>query len=462
LQERAREQRFALHQAEARAADAQRRVDNLKRSAGDKNAEAMLRQLEGEVAELTRRCDVVLAGELADAKQRLEELAQQRLEPQKTREDVEQLEAEADHFQATCQNLREQVEQTLKQRGDQNLVMSRHAASLAAKKLGQKEEEMERLQRERERVAREIEEHEGKASAAEGPNKEEMNAFATQLRAKTVQYRAMKSELSELRAESVVLHRTEQLLKTRDQNLDEFLSQLETKKNIRGYRETHDTLVKASEQAQTIDSEKGETLEEISAIVRQITLQLKEKKGELAPQIKQLRETRKAYQEVESEYLKKRSVYEKVAVGLEVEKQEMENDCNEHQQECLQEESRYHYLQCLKNISEAQLEKVKQEENYQKGEDSLLPNIKTWTDLYKNKEQQQKNMANQLRKRQKEIKENEGSYIKQRQQFANLKKLMEIKLKTKKAQANAKSGLGLFENDASDFGSANVMTIDQS
>eukprot|EP00639_Heterosigma_akashiwo_P025865 CAMPEP_0194706812 /NCGR_PEP_ID=MMETSP0295-20121207/29781_1 /TAXON_ID=39354 /ORGANISM="Heterosigma akashiwo, Strain CCMP2393" /LENGTH=649 /DNA_ID=CAMNT_0039602819 /DNA_START=182 /DNA_END=2132 /DNA_ORIENTATION=- len=430
LAERAREQRFQLHQAEARAADAGRRLAALK-------------------------------DELSDARRRLQELEAARLEPQKTREDVDQLEAEVEHAQAECQELREAVEQALKQRGDQNLIMSRHAAALAAKKLAAKEEEMERLQGERQRVAAEIEEHEGKASAAEGPNREEMKSFADQLRAKTAQYRALKKELGELRAESVVLHRTEQVLKARDQNLDDFLRQLETKKGVRGYRETHETLVKASEQAQMVDAEKGETLDEISEIVRKITQQLKEKKGELAPQIKQLRDTRKEYKEVEGEYLKKRSVYEKVAVGLEVEKQELETACTEKQDGCLQEESRYHYLQCLKHIAEATLDKVRQEEKYQKGKGRLLPEIQTFQDLYKNKEQQQKNMANQLRKRQKEIKENEGSYMKQRAQFANLKKLLDIKLNAKKAQASAKSGLDMFGNDASDFGSANVMTLDQ-
>lgn len=461
LAERAREQRFQLHQAEARAADAGRRLAALKDGAASQNAEAMLRQLEAEVAALARRSDVVLAGELSDARRRLQELEAARLEPQKTREDVDQLEAEVEHAQAECQELREAVEQALKQRGDQNLIMSRHAAALAAKKLAAKEEEMERLQGERQRVAAEIEEHEGKASAAEGPNREEMKSFADQLRAKTAQYRALKKELGELRAESVVLHRTEQVLKARDQNLDDFLRQLETKKGVRGYRETHETLVKASEQAQMVDAEKGETLDEISEIVRKITQQLKEKKGELAPQIKQLRDTRKEYKEVEGEYLKKRSVYEKVAVGLEVEKQELETACTEKQDGCLQEESRYHYLQCLKHIAEATLDKVRQEEKYQKGEGRLLPEIQTFQDLYKNKEQQQKNMANQLRKRQKEIKENEGSYMKQRAQFANLKKLLDIKLNAKKAQASAKSGLDMFGNDASDFGSANVMTLDQ-
>lgn len=60
------------------------------------------------------------------------------------------------------------------------------------------------------------------------------------------------------RAESVVLHRTEQILKSRDRNLDDFLRQLEAKKGVLGYRETQEKLEKASEATAAVDSIKGQ------------------------------------------------------------------------------------------------------------------------------------------------------------------------------------------------------------
>lgn len=52
----------------------------------------------------------------------------------------------------------------------------------------------------------------------------------------------------------------------------------------------------------------------------------------------------------------------KVAVGLEVERQQLEHECNSTQEDALAEESRYHFLQSLCSITEAKLRSVRQDE----------------------------------------------------------------------------------------------------
>lgn len=51
-----------------------------------------------------------------------------------------------------------------------------------------------------------------------------------------------------------------------------------------------------------------------------------------------------------------------VAVGLEVERQQLERECNSSQEDALNEESRYHFLQSLCSITEASAQRVRQEE----------------------------------------------------------------------------------------------------
>lgn len=53
---------------------------------------------------------------------------------------------------------------------------------------------------------------------------------------------------------------------------------------------------------------------------------------------------------------------EKVAVGLEVERQQLEHECNSTQDDAITEESRYHFLLHLFSVTEARLERVRQEE----------------------------------------------------------------------------------------------------
>ena len=77
--------------------------------------------------------------------------------------------------------------------------------------------------------------------------REEFKQYGAKLREKTHQYKKLKTELAELRAESVTLHRTEQILRGRVTDLDKFLNEQEARKGISGYRGVQDKLEKASE-----------------------------------------------------------------------------------------------------------------------------------------------------------------------------------------------------------------------
>jgi len=92
-------------------------------------------------------------------------------------------------------------------------------------------------------------------------------------------------------------------------------------------------------------------LAEISDIANNITRSLEDKKTELKPMIKDLKDVRKIYMELEQTFLDKKARYDSVCVGLESERSMIESECDELQEECLREESRYHYLICMRRIS---------------------------------------------------------------------------------------------------------------
>ena len=56
--------------------------------------------------------------------------------------------------------------------------------------------------------------------------------YGKQVLTKVNEYKLKRKEQDNLRAELVVLQRTEQILKSRHKNLDEFLSELERKKGV--------------------------------------------------------------------------------------------------------------------------------------------------------------------------------------------------------------------------------------
>ena len=115
--------------------------------------------------------------------------------------------------------------------------------------------------------------------------KAELNSFGRALREKNERFGHAKRELSDMRAESLVLQRTEQTLKSRVNDLEGFLQKQEENAGVIGYRDAKSNLELASEQTADLNKRKGETLEEISAVVARITNILEQKKVHLEPKV---------------------------------------------------------------------------------------------------------------------------------------------------------------------------------
>merc|ERR1712187_12433 len=285
--------------------------------------------------------------------------------------------------------------------------------------------------------------------------REEFKQYATQLRKKTNKYKSLKLELTQLQSESVVLNRTEQILKARDENVSEFMAQREQEKGVAGYQKTEKELAEISQKKTSTDREKGQTLEEISKIVTDINIALKDRKNKLAPQIKELRSVRQQFQELEQFYLKHKKTYENTAAGLESERLKLEQECEKLQNKALQEESRYHYLNCLLEIATVQLEKVQDQEKLQKS--GRPGGAKSIISAYNQKISTQIEMKKTLMKQHKKIKENEKPYLKQKSMFENLQRLLSKKKEvlTKNPKAEPK-----IETQYDNIGGANVMKFD--
>ena len=80
------------------------------------------------------------------------------------------------------------------------------------------------------------------------------------------------------------------------------------------------------------------------------------------------------------------------------------------------------------------------EEKWESGEGRLLPDFKTYKELYQNKIAQQEGLSKQLRKQQKSLKENEVVHSEQRKYFLDLKHLLSLKTKVVQSVANKQAG----------------------
>mmetsp|Transcript_2945 Transcript_2945/g.9671 ORF Transcript_2945/g.9671 Transcript_2945/m.9671 type:complete len:645 (-) Transcript_2945:901-2835(-) len=411
-----RKQKVALQGAEQRKKDALKRLNGLRNStSASADAHMLLEQLQSEVQQLTQRVQHELPRELEQKREKLARMTEARFEPQRTADDVDEMNRNIMDDQSRIASLRKRIDQTVADRNDTKLANFKQHATMISRKLSDKENELEKLEGEHAKVTKEIEQQETlmtELGGAKFMTRDEFKKFGNQLREKTHVYKKLKAELGELRAESVTLHRTEQI------------------------------------------AMKEKTLEEISNMVRSITQQLKEKKNDLAPQIKKLREVRNSYQIVETDFLQKKATYDKVAVGLDVERQQLEHECDAYQEEALQKESRFHYLNCLTSMAEATLKRIDDEEGWKAGKGrGLLPNFKCYEDLYTNKLAQQQAFSDQLRKQRATIEKHEGPNMKQRAVYADLEKLLAFKLKIVEDDTAGQMG---FASTEYDLGNARV------
>mmetsp|Transcript_53157 Transcript_53157/g.106618 ORF Transcript_53157/g.106618 Transcript_53157/m.106618 type:complete len:689 (+) Transcript_53157:86-2152(+) len=453
LGENRRRQLMILSHARQRQEEAGKRLQALNQNqTGNASAEQMLNHLEEEVKDLNQRVNTVMPREMEQETAKLAKLQEELYEPQRSRDDVERLTSEVERMDSHAQGLRAQIEECVGGRMDNKLAMFRQTALVAATKLANKEQELEAVEKALGKAKAEVDDKESALSEVSGSKfmtREEFKAYGTQLREKTHVYKKQKHLLAEARAELVRLGRTEQILRGRDRHLDQFLTQLEAKRGVAGYRDLKSKLESASEAASGVDSSKEQALGEIASMVQRMTDALTERKNVLAPQIKLLREVRKEYQQVEGEYGRKKQTYDKVAVGLEVERQSIEQDAEQAQEEALKEESNYHYFVNLTEISQASLQRVTNEEKWAKGDGHLLPNFRTYADLYRDKESRQKALKEQLQVQKRSIEGNEGTAKEQRKLFADLAKLLNAKIRSKSAAIDDHQLGGSLGNDSS-------------
>ncbi|KAG0419791.1 hypothetical protein HPB47_003879 [Ixodes persulcatus] len=185
--------------------------------------------------------------------------------------------------------------------------------------------------------------------------RQQFKKYVGTLRGKSTTYKEKRQELAELRAETGVLARTAEILQQKQRELTRELEVLEDQKGVRGYHALHGALQSASGQKASLDDRKNATLEDMAAMVTNLNSRITDKKGRLAPIIKNLRPLRKSCQDLTIEYEKEKCTYDSCAAGLESNLSRLEQEVTSLRNELNVQESKSHFLQLSLQIHEAQL-----------------------------------------------------------------------------------------------------------
>jgi intraflagellar transport protein 81 len=203
---------------------------------------------------------------------------------------------------------------------------------------------------------------------------------------------------------------------------------VESKKGVKGYREMNKNIEGLSTSKSQIDEVKGKTLEEISKVVQELTSKISAEKELLQPQVIKLKKTRQQFQDMDQEYGEKKAIFENTKVGYESERTKLNQEIDALQSELNTQERVYHTFNNTFSILEVTKKRIDDETNFKQGQGAYNKEFKTYQDLLTNRVQKLEEEGKELLENQRFIKENHEPNLKQITWFANMKKLLEVKL----------------------------------
>jgi intraflagellar transport protein 81 len=85
---------------------------------------------------------------------------------------------------------------------------------------------------------------------------------------------------------------------------------------VSGFSNVEEQIQGVSEMKEKLDNAKSQSMQELTALIQKIDIEVKEKKQKLAPEIKRLRTLRNRFSEIETDYNERKRNYETVQMNI--------------------------------------------------------------------------------------------------------------------------------------------------
>ncbi|XP_025079923.1 intraflagellar transport protein 81 homolog [Pomacea canaliculata] len=422
------EQLTIVQHLEQRIKRMENQLRDMRQASVGATPETMIERLEEETRASGYMVKDQLPKDLASRRKMIQDLQKVVAIPAMGQSDLDELNNQINILNAEINQL---IEQRMRsgEPTDDKLSIFRQQASIISHKKDAAAAALREVRDELNKTQQELEQKREIVSNVEGTEVlkgEDFKRYVNTLRSKSTVYKKKRSELAELRAESGVLSRTEDILRQRNELINKQLGIVETKAGVSGYRQTQENLEKVSTMKSEFDEVKGRTLEDMSEMVRRLHGEIAERRNTLAPILRELRPLRESVQRLEPEHDSKKQVYERTAAGLESNMSKLEQEVKAYMEECRAEEHRYHYLHCMMGVLQQQQERVEEEIKAYISHD-LADKKKTLREMYNRKIQEQENLGRNLRERQKTVRENHEPNMKQMKMWRDLERLLQCK-----------------------------------
>ncbi|XP_072289549.1 intraflagellar transport protein 81 homolog isoform X1 [Eucyclogobius newberryi] len=420
------EQKNQLFQAEQRLQRSQQQLKDLRQASADASPESLMKRLEEEIKINSYMVFEKLPKELDSMRRTMQYVQKVISEPAMGQADIQEME---DKIKDVDSQINQLIERRMMRNDpmDDKLTLYRQQASIIIRKKEAKAEELQESREELATAEKELSQRRDHGAGGDGVVKrEEMQRLVTRLRSKGTQYKKKQKEMAELQAEYGVLQRTEDLLTQRFETVQKRLETVEAERGIAGYSNTQEELERVSAIKSELDEKKGQTLDDMSEMVKKLNYVIAQKKEALSPLIKELRSLREQNHKVRQEHEDKKTQYERTAAGLESNSSKLEQDVKALKEATEQDENRYQYLNSQSQITEVQIQRAADEVKAYVSSDPL-ERKKTVREMYLKNIAEQELLGKKLREKQKMVRENHSHNMEQMKMWKDLELLIECK-----------------------------------
>lgn len=447
--------------ADARRAEVSNRLQNLRRDAVDGRVEAMVRRMQDEIKTNRIKLEEQLPLEL-DAKQKenaeLNKLVSEPL-------DLATLIAESNQLDDALRKLNDTVRERQRpgEDGSSLITIKQQLQRVSARK-AEVMNTLNSLQADNAKVVSNIREREMTIHQLRTANsmmgEEEFKEFSAQVRAKKAATEGMRTRLAEMHAEWGVLTFTKEVLQQQYKELESKIGDLESKLGLQGYGRTMEMISRLAEERDAVEELKGKTLEELSRVVQDFNLAIREGRNRLAPLISELRTVRQNAAEVDEEWQALKRDYERLEGTLMESMQNLDEQVTRVKDAVNLNEALYHRLTVQSILHTAQRKRITDERNYRSRPDAALdPHYKTYTDLLSDTTKNLEERTKKTQSKRREVDENHDGSVQQVAWFNSLKKILEAKLKCMHADNEATGdGAGVGRRSSIDADIQQVMS----
>jgi intraflagellar transport protein 81 len=438
----AEEQRNNLDRAHQKHHREVNRLKEVRSQSVGGGADGLMRRMEADHKSLVFISKEKLPAALKAKEQRLADLKSVVSQPSMFQDDLDQL-----HQQIT--GLTGEINTMIEKRmvsnnpGDDKLALFRQQAAIIARKKEGKADELRDQENELKSAEADLADKKttsSKTGTKALPKGEAFKAYLSKLRDKSVNYKGRKAELGDLRAEYMVLTATHDTLNKQAEDIGATVAAIEGKAGVSGYMNTREGLENVAMDANELDAHKGETLEDYSEMVKELTSSIATKKTALAPLIAELRKARGTAQSLETQYEEKKANYDKVHSSMDSSKSKVETEVQGYREEVHAHESRFHYLTIMAQIHKVQQDAVKEEQAAYVSRDGKK---KQFRDIYSKKLKDQQNVGKHLIEKEKMVRTSHDDNMKLLDMWRDLSVIMKCKASVSKESANGGGGGGV-------------------